>query len=310
MKYFVRAVIGTLILLGVSIAIFYRSDIPVDELSARYADKVSKFVEVDGMMVHYKKEGNTDAPTLVLLHGTASSLHTWDGWVSELDNDFSIIRMDLPAFGLTGPNKDNDYSMESYVAFLHAFLRQLGIRKFSLVGNSLGGRIAWNYAATYPDEVDKLVLIDASGYPKEDATVPLAFKIGTTPGLKYLMQYVSPRPLYVKSIKEVYADDSKVTDELVDRYYELSLRTGNREALVARMGQAFSADTTAISSLSMPTMIMWGEADVWIPLEDAERFHRDIRSSILRTYEQVGHVPMEESPKITAADVRSFLLDQ
>lgn len=303
-----KSVLGTLILLAVLAAFMYKADIPVSELKAKYADESSKFMDMGGMPVHYKVEGS--GPVLVLLHGTASSLHTWDGWVDELKDEFTIVRMDMPAFGLTGPNANNDYSIESYVQFLHNLLGQLGIGKFSLAGNSLGGLIAWNYAAAYPEDVDKLILLDASGFPKDPGDIALAFKLGTTPGIKKLMEYLSPRFLYVKSVTDVYADDSKVTDELIDRYYELSMRTGNRKALVARMNQIKESDTTALSELEMPTLIMWGEEDIWIPLEDAERYHRNIRSSILKTYEHVGHVPMEEIPEKTAADARSFLLEK
>lgn len=306
MKYLLRAILVALMLLGVVAAVFYRSDIPVEELKLKYTDSASQFIDIYGMPVHYKVEGS--GPVLVLIHGTASSLHTWDGWVAELKNDFTLVRMDLPAFGLTGPNADNDYSIERYTNFIHALMGKLGYSKFSLAGNSLGGRIAWSYTVAYPNEVDKLILIDASGYPKETKDISFAFRMGTTPVLKKLMEYISPRSLFVKSINEVYGDDSKVTDELVDRYYELGLRTGNRKALVARMNQAMLFDTSAITTITAPTLILWGEQDIWIPLEDGERFHRDIRSSVLKTYSGVGHVPMEEIPKISAADARSFLM--
>lgn len=307
MKTLLKILTAIVLLLGIVSAIFYRSDIPVEELKLKYADDSSRFMELDGMSVHYKVEGN--GPVLMLVHGTASSLHTWDGWVAELKNDFTLVRMDLPAFGLTGPNADDNYSMERYTSFLHQLMSKLGYGQFSIAGNSLGGRIACAYAIAYPAEVDKLILLDASGYPRETGDISLAFKIGTTPVLKHTMKYLSPRSLFVKSINEVYGDDSKITDELIDRYYELGLRTGNRKALVARMNQALEMDTTGFATINDPTLIMWGEEDLWIPLSDAERFHRDIRSSVLKTYSGVGHVPMEEIPKRSAADARSFLLD-
>lgn len=293
-----------LLVVAVVIGFNYTPDIPLDELKQHFADANSKFVDVDGMNVHYKDEGK--GPVLVLLHGTASSLQTWDGWVREMKGNYRIIRMDLPAFGLTGPNADNDYNYSTYVQFLHDFLQKMHVDSFALAGNSLGGGIAWDYALHYPQQVKQLILIDAAGYPRT-TPIPLAFKIGRTPILKNLMRIVSPRSLYIKSIKDVYYNDSLVTDSLIDRYYDLSLRPGNREALVARMNLSFNIPYDSLGKIKCPTLIMWGKHDAWIPLADGHRFDKDIPNSYLITYENAGHVPMEEVPVQTSRDAQGFL---
>ncbi len=257
------------------------------------------------MRVHYRVEGN--GPPLLLLHGTAASLHTWEGWVQELKKDFKVISLDLPAFGLTGPNPKNDYSIGYYVEFLHRFMDRLGIHQFHLAGNSLGGQIAWNYALAYPHQVKKLVLIDAAGYGMGHK-VPFVFTLARTPGLKTLMAYLSPRFMFSKSIEEVYGNDALVTDSLVDRYYELTLRDGNRKAFVERANLDFSFQAGRIKEVETPTLILWGELDEWIPLAHGQQFHQDIPNSQLIVYPGVGHVPMEEIPAQTAADARAFLL--
>ena len=122
--------------------------------------------------------------------------------------------MDLPAFGITGPNKNADYSLEAYTTFLHSFLEKLQLKKFHIAGNSLGGNIAWNYTADYPENVEKLILVDASGLPTNKQP-PAIFKMAKTPLLKTLFLYVTPKILIKKNIEEVYADDSKITDALV-----------------------------------------------------------------------------------------------
>lgn len=306
MKRLLRIFAGFIIVILVLILSQVRFDIPVEELKKQYADTESKFLSIQGLNVHYKVEGS--GPYLVLIHGTASSLHTWDSWVNELKSDFTVVRMDLPAFGLTGPNEDNVYNMDVYTSFIHELVQALSIDSFFLAGNSLGGNIAWNYTLRYPEQVKKLILIDASGYPIGDRKPPLAFRLGRTPGLNVLMHYVSPKFLFRKSILDVYGDDTKVTDSLIQRYYDLSLREGNREALVARMNQLHYPNSDEIQNISVPTLIQWGSDDKWIPVEDAHKFESDISGAVLQIYNGVGHVPMEEIPVRTAQDARQFLL--
>ncbi|MEM8548821.1 MAG: alpha/beta fold hydrolase, partial [Pseudomonadota bacterium] len=116
-----------------------------DEL-AHWLNDASRFVAVAGSDAHYRREGTPGAPVLLLLHGTSSSLHTWDGWVSRLADDYDIVRVDLPGFGLTGPRADRDYTVSAYVAFLERFVARLGLTQFTIAGNSLGGNIAWRFA--------------------------------------------------------------------------------------------------------------------------------------------------------------------
>lgn len=221
----------------VVIAVVYKADIPVGELKKKYASEASQFVEVDGMQVHYRDEGNAlDTVPLVLIHGTAASLHTWDTCTKEWIKNHRVIRFDLPAFGLTGPNAENDYSMERYSEFVNQLLKKLNINHCYLVGNSLGGRITWEYTLRHPEKVEKMILVDASGYTFDsDNAGTLAFILGKTPVLKNLLKYLMSRSVIEKSVKTAYADDEKVNDVLVDRYMDLALREGNRSAFVARL---------------------------------------------------------------------------
>ena len=283
-------------------------DRTVAQLSARWAQPPSQFITVDGMQVHVRDEGpRDDAEPIVLLHGTSASLHTWDGWTQALTPQHRVIRFDLPAFGLTGPHPNNDYSMAMYVRFVGAVLDQLQVKKFVLVGNSLGGQIAWSTALALPQRVSKLVLVDAAGYPFASTSVPIGFRIARTPGLRVLMQYVLPRGAIDNSVRNVYGDPSKVTPELVDRYYDLTLRAGNREALAHRMDQRLSGDEASIQKLTQPTLILWGAKDHLIPLENAHRFAADIKGSKLVVFDALGHVPHEEDPAQTVAAFRAFL---
>ncbi|MBL4586460.1 MAG: alpha/beta hydrolase, partial [Flavobacteriales bacterium] len=186
----------------------YAPDIPKKSIIEKYAYKNSQFLELDGMNVHYRINGDT-GKTVVLLHGTAASLHTWEGWTSELSNHYRVVSFDMPGFGLTGPEPNNDYSRERYVKFIHDVLQKLNIDSCYMAGNSFGGYMAWSYAVAYPNEVKKLALLDASGYPRGNQPTPVSFKLQKMKWLEPILTRFTPRFLIEKSVQVVYFDDSK-----------------------------------------------------------------------------------------------------
>ena len=301
--------LSLLVIVLLVVALYGHSDMPLEDLKEKYAQPPSSFVSVDGMNVHFRDEGNThDAIPIVLIHGTGASLHTFNDWANELKRDYRVIRMDLPAYGLTGPFPKSDYSIDNYVQFIKSFLTTLGITKCVLGGNSLGGNIVWNFATQHPAMVDKLILIDASGYPTKPTSEPLAFKIPRMPVLKHAFKFITPHSVVKTSVENVYADKSKVTEELVNRYFELTLREGNRQAFIDRIKS--KNDTTAyrkIKSIKQPSLVLWGDQDYLVPIENAHRFHEDLPNDTLVILKGVGHVPMEESPNESVAAVISFL---
>ena len=305
-KYIIYAVLIVLILL-IKGAVY--SDISVDELKEEYANEYSKFIEVDGMQVHYRDEGK--GTPIVLIHGTASSLHTWNDWTKELSKNYRVIRMDLPAFGLTGANTSGDYSIESYTQFLHAFLTKINVDDFYLIGNSLGGNIAWEYAAKYPKKIKKLVLVSASGLPTNKPQ-PWIFKMAKTPVISSLFLYVTPRFFIKKNMKEVYADETKITEELITRYHKMALRTGNRQAFIDRAKIDFNLEEKTklekLKSIKTQTLLIWGKEDNWIPLDNGQRMHKALPNSKLVVIENSGHVPMEENPKESLTILKKFVL--
>lgn len=281
----------------------FQPDISVEALKTKYADSQSKFVEIEGMNVHYKIEG-TGTP-LLLIHGTSSSLHTWDAWTEILKPHFTVVRIDIPAFGLTGAHPQHDYSIESYSAFINKFAETIGLDTFYLAGNSLGGFIAWYYTLQYPEKVKKLILVDAAGYPKE--SIPTIFKVARLPVIPHILKNFTSEFLIKKNLEQVYYDHSKISNALIERYFELSLRKGNRDAFLHRVKAGFSSYYDEIKNINVPTLIQWGRHDTWIPLKDGEQFHKDIANSQLIVYDNAGHVPMEEIPVETAQDALNFL---
>ena len=304
-KYFVYLFI---ILLTFVIGNSFYSDISVEDLKNEFTNEHSQFIEIDEVNVHYRDEG--EGFPIVLIHGTAASLHTWDAWTDVLIKTNRVIRMDLPAFGITGPNKNADYSIEAYTTFLHSFLEKLKLEKFHLAGNSLGGNIAWNYTADYPSKVEKLILVDASGLPTNKSQ-PAIFKMAKTPILNSLFLYITPRFLIKKNIEEVYEDDSKITDDLINRYHKMALRVGNRKAFIDRAKTDFKLDTQVnlekLKSIQTPTLLIWGAKDLWIPIANGIRMNEILVNSKLEVLENSGHVPMEENPRESLKLMNDFL---
>ena len=229
--------LGLLLIAGaVGVALSRAPDRPVQTLVARWALPPSDFVDVKGQLVHLRDEGPRDDPTpLLLLHGTGASLHTWDGWATALKTHRRVIRIDLPGFGLTGPFAGqyaaDDYRGDTYARFVLDFLDALRVQRATVAGNSLGGEVAWRAATLAPQRFDKLILIDATGYPFMPEDMPLGFRVARLPVIGRLGEYLLPRALVAASVRSVYGDPSRVSSDLIDRYFELTLREGNRRAL-------------------------------------------------------------------------------
>ena len=313
MKRFAKVLLSVvlLVLLTVTAAVawYWAPDRQVAELKPRWALAPSQFVAIDGMLVHLRDQGPRDDPApIVLLHGTSASLHTWEGWVTVLQDKRRVISLDLPGFGLTGPFPDGDYRMSHYSAFLANVLEQLQVPRAVVAGNSFGGQLAWQFALDHPQRVERLVLVNAAGYPRNATSMPIGFRLAQIPALAPVMANVLPRPMIEASIRNVYGDPDQVSDELIDRYYELTLRAGNRDALRQRFIQVEAGQSyTRISELKMPTLILWGGRDELIPPVNAERFKRDIKGSRLVLFDELGHVPQEEDPARTVAVLMGFL---
>ncbi|MEC8813242.1 MAG: alpha/beta fold hydrolase [Pseudomonadota bacterium] len=309
MKLITGLIAVVLLLSAGMVAATWEPDRSVEELRERWAPPPSQFIEVGGQFVHLRDEGpRQDTTPIVLLHGTSASLHTWDGWVAELSQTRRVIRFDLPGFGLTGPAADGNYSLAAYVDFVIDVMDTLGIERFVLAGNSLGGSIAWRTTAAHPQRIEKLILVDSGGYPFEAESMPLAFVISQTPLLNRIMEFTLPRSAVESSVRDVYGDPSRVTPELVDRYFDLSLREGNRGALRERFAQLEYQDQSAlVQTIQQPTLVIWGAQDRLIPPSIARRFEQDLPNGQLVMFAELGHVPHEEAPTETVAAVTKFL---
>lgn len=275
------------------------------QLLEKYTNRHSRFLVIDGMMIHYRDEG--EGVPILMLHGAFSSLHTFNEWTAIFKTKgFRIIRLDAPGFGLTGPHPDHIYTIPNHLRILTVFLDILGIKKCHIVGNSMGGWLGWEFALKYPERVDRLVLLDAAGFLTPE-NIPLPFRMAQTPFINRVIKYVITRPVLETFLREVYYDQSKITEQLISRYYDLVTRPGNPEAFLILVNGKFKDNTAHLKRIEAPTLIMWGREDRWLPVETAYRFRQAIPNSRIIVYKNVGHLPMEEIPEISANDAIHFL---
>jgi pimeloyl-ACP methyl ester carboxylesterase len=311
---FLRKLIGILLIITVIVISLVRfDDRPVETLVARWATPPSEFIDVRGQIVHIRDEGpRSDPVPIVLVHGTSASLHTWEGWVQTLRTQRRVITFDLPGFGLTGPFAGSyagqDYRGDVYARFVVDLLDHLKLQRVVIGGNSLGGEVAWRTAVAAPQRVDRLILVDASGPRFVPEEVPPGFLLARVPVLNRLGEYLLPRPMVRASVESVYGDPSKVSEALVDRYFEITLRDGNRKALGERL-RVLEDDLQPelIARVTQPTLILWGERDRLIPPATAEVFRQAIAGSQVVVLPGLGHVPQEEDPVASVAPVKAFL---
>ncbi|WP_411289316.1 alpha/beta fold hydrolase [Phenylobacterium sp.] len=263
----------------------------------------------DGLRVHYRDEGPTDARVVVLVHGFAASLHAWEPWAERLRGEYRVLTLDLPGHGLTRAPADYRTSTAGNVAVVDEVTRRVGVERFVVAGNSMGGAVAWSYALAHPERLEGLVLVNAAGWPSEarGAGGPAVFKLLTNPAGRVLLRNLDPRPLAARGLRQAYQDERLVTQALVDRYVELARAPGHRALLTSGSGGRSTTPPQSFARIRTPTLVMVGLKDQVIPPERSRGFVGGIPGSKLVTYAEGGHVPMEQMPEESARDLRAFL---
>lgn len=306
MRRLVLIAVALLVIAVIGVAAWlYTPDRPRAALEARYAAPPSMFVEIAGLRMHVRDTGPRGAPAVILLHGFGASLHTWDAWAQALEADYRVIRFDLPGFALTGPDPTGDYTDARSMEVLLALMDRLAIARAALVGNSMGGRIAWNFAATHPDRVAKLVLMAPDGFSSP------GMSYGVAPAVPWMMRvlpYVLPTPLLRATLAPAYADASVMTDGLVAQYRDMMLAPGVRRAIVARLPQTVLVrPEPLLRRIEAPTLLLWGEKDRMVPFTNAADYLREMPGARLVAFADLGHLPHEEAPGRSVEALRNFL---
>ena len=302
---------GLLLVVAALVLIGYVPDSDPVTMRAKYGGPPSQFIDAGGgLTVHVRDQGKRDGPVLVLLHGSNASLHTWEPWVARLGAKYRVISLDQIGHGLTGPNPTDQYDAAAFTGTLDALLVRMGVSRFALAGNSMGGWVAWEYAASHPGKVTKLILVDAAGPPEDPSRkLPLGFRLLRTPGINRLVDYISPRRVFAQSLHQTVSNQTIVTEAVIDRYRDLNRYPGNRRAtrLRSEISHAHDDNAARVATITVPTLILWGAEDKLIPAGGADWFAARIKGSRKIVYAGVGHLPMEETPDRSAQEVDAFL---
>jgi pimeloyl-ACP methyl ester carboxylesterase len=291
-------------------------EVPRDVLLQKYGQAPSKFVDLpSGAKAHYRDQGNAAGPALVLLHGSNASLHTWEPWVKKLGDAFRVVTVDLPGHGLTIAKADETYTAESMAAFVGEFTSTVGVERFAVAGNSMGGGVAGHVAIAFPARVTHFIPIDSAGLiPPNMPEPPAFFYIARTPVLRDFLRLLPGRPIAEATLKASFANQALVTPEMIDRYWELNRGPGIRKATRARFSMPMEYWTGEdkffrenFPKMTIPTLILWGRQDKLLPVEAAELFKQTIPGAQLIIYDDGGHIVQEDVAEKSAADVRAFL---
>jgi pimeloyl-ACP methyl ester carboxylesterase len=276
------------------------------ELEKTYGSPKNAYVSALGVNLHYQDTGpSKNAIPILFLHGFGASLQTWETWAQALSEDYRVISVDLPGFGLTGEDPSGIYTDQRSVEVLEAFLKELKIAKVVLVGNSMGGKFAWQFAARYPNQVSKLVLISPDGYASPGIEYG---KKPDVPAIADLYRYFFSKTFLVMNLEPAYANPKTLNDALVNRYYDLMLAPGVRGAILARMQQTVLQDPVpSLASIQIPTLLIWGEKDAFIPISNSNDYLKVMPNAKRVSLPNIGHLPQEEQPSIGLQVLKEFL---
>ncbi len=288
------------------IAAWIYRDIPAEVLEAKYANPASRFLNVDGVRIHYRDEGS--GPPLVLIHANFASLLSWDDAVESLKKTHRVLRFDMTGHGLTGPDPSGDYSLERTVELTSRFVDALQLKRFSIGGTSLGGTVAMHYTAAHPERVERLILLSPGSL--EGRAMQRAGR--AVPKWADILTYIAPPRAFAKfMLTSRFGDPSKVNDKLIDQWYDMWMREGQRAAILARLRSYSSADIVKVTAaISVPTLILWGEKNPQAPVEQAEELRQMLGSApsvTVITYPGIGHMAAEEAGPAIAKDIQGWL---
>lgn len=296
---------GVLAVLGAGAVWLWTPDLPRERLEARYLADAGDMVEAAGARLHVRVDGPDDAPAVFMIHGFGASLHTWEDWARGLEGEYRVIRFDLPGAGLSPPDPTGRYDDERAFELLEGLMDLYGLEQAAIIGNSVGGRIAWRFAAARPERVSRIVLVAPDGFAST------GFEYGKAPdvgAITHAMRFTMPRFLVRQNLEASYGDPARLTGETVQRYYDLLRAPGSRLALIHRMEQTVLTDPRPLlETIEKPVLLLWGEQDRLIPVSNAQDYLDHLPQAQRVVLEGVGHLPQEEAPEPSLEPVETFL---
>ncbi|HEY0050378.1 MAG TPA: alpha/beta hydrolase, partial [Pyrinomonadaceae bacterium] len=270
--------------------------------------------DVDGLHLHYQQFGERSAPVLLLIHGYTASTAVWRAVAPLLaERGFQVIALDLVGFGYSSKPAWFDYSIQSQARVVSRFMNRLGVGKATVVGSSYGGAVASTLALDYPERVEKLVLVDA--VCNDDAKRHPVLRLANLPGMgEIISAFLSDSPRFVRyRLKNTLAPANHhlITDDRIQTIRRpLRARNAHHSVLMtARNWSACRIEQDA-QFISQPTLLVWGENDTVIPIQNGYKLHDAILNSRLVVFKDCGHNPQEEKSENFVEVVAEFAADK
>lgn len=285
-----------------------------ESVLARFADADSKFIEVDGVKLHYKDQGS--GPALLLVHGTMGDLGDWDGWAAVLSRRYRVIRFDIPGFGLSGPIASGNYSTDRMGSLIDGFMDQLGAERFAIAGISYGGLITFRYAATRTDRITALILANSAGieYGKPAApTAPssAASAAAAAAAANIFFSEVITAADVEANLRHLLADHSQVTPQLVQRKLAFINTVGRgEESRVSRRQYERGDPLRVLAHVKAPALVLWGGANKALSTQTSEAFASAMKNACFverKVFPEAGHMLIIDKAQQTVGDAQSFL---
>ncbi|CAN0553965.1 unnamed protein product, partial [Laminaria digitata] len=280
------------------------------QIEARYATPPSQFIMIDGVRMHYRDEGT--GPTLLMLPGHLGNLRMFDKWADALKQDYRVIRLDWPPYGLSLPDPTEVYSTDRGTELVKAFMDQMGLTKITLIGTSNGATVAAHIASLYPDRIDRLAVstLPLGPPPPRDLSPELKEQID----LYFSNNTYRPASVYREVLRAIFADPDKVTDEIVTLYTDVNNYPGGYDAVdeyVRTNREMYKIKPLAdlYKNVEAPVLVQWGDSGVVLPPEFAQQAVDAFPNApvVLLRYPNSGHMPMLEEPALTVRDLQAFL---
>ncbi len=269
----------------------------------------STFVHSPGEHLHYRVMGTGPCP-VILLHGFAASLHTWDDLAPLFSpEEYTLHLLDLKGHG--GSSRlPGDYSALHNARIIAAYIRSHGLTDIILIGHSFGGAVALLTALDCPD-VRRLILIGAPGFPQH---IPRFMRLLGLPVIGPLLVNAVPAAMIARAgLERAFHDRERITGRLIERYASGYRRKGAAHALAHTVRQIVPPHAAQITAryagISIPVLLLWGDQDRVVPRWQGERLQRELRNPRLVIIPDCGHNPHEERPHETFAVIREFLVD-
>lgn len=268
-------------------------------------EPAATYAQVAGARVRYLDRGQ--GPAVVLLHGFASSLETWDTVRPALEAEHRVISLDLKGFGWTD-RPAGDYSPRAQAELVFALLDARGVKSAALVAHSWGASVALQMALLHPERVERIALYDAWVYEEQ---LPTTFHWARAGGVGEALFGAFYAERSDEKISQAFYDERNVSERLVEDVERALERPGTvAAALAATRGQRFEEVQQRYREIDKPVLLLWGREDRVTPLEVGERLARDLRDAKLRVYARSGHFPMLEAARESTRDLVEFLRPQ